>query len=234
MDDTPTPFHEENLSAEDLAVLREFDAMEFIVDELGESGSPDEAIGETPQNVAERLPASALLHADTIEEFSQEDMLLLFIGEIEEDVNVLRTGVQHLESGEMLDVARLHMLERKAHKIKGTAGTFNCHVLSAIARYVETLIRLMKQGSLEKVIALPLLIQALSALEGTLTALVTTGEESRELLEELEATVKDHALDIADQVSASSTSLPESIAHEQHAFPDRKQETSHITPKPPQ
>src|SRR5579872_4119571 len=234
MDDTPTPFHEENLSAEDLAVLREFDAMEFIVDELGESGSPDEAIGETPQNVAERLPASALLHADTIEEFSQEDMLLLFIGEIEEDVNVLRTGVQHLESGEMLDAARLHMLERKAHKIKGTAGTFNCHVLSAIARYVETLIRLMKQGSLEKVIALPLLIQALSALEGTLTALVTTGEESRELLEELEATVKDHALDTADQVSASSTSLPESIAHEQHAFPDRKQETSHITPKPPQ
>lgn len=213
MNETPAPFNE-GLAPEDLAVLRDFDAMEFI------AGEPDE---ETPQNTTKRLFTPSLSHADTTEEFSQEDMLLLFISEIEEDISVLRNGIQQLEPGEALDVAQLHILERKAHKIKGTAGAFGGSVLSTISRYTETLLRLITQGA---GIELKLLAQAISALEDTLSSLVITGEESRTPLEDLEAAFKVHALDIAVDTHTSSllSHTPESNA--------QRQEMSHIAPRP--
>lgn len=185
MDETPDPFHEEDLSEEDLAILREFDAMEFIAGEQLEA---------TPQNAAKNVSPAGLSQADTTEAFSEEDMLLLFISEFEEDVSVLRSGVQQLEAGEVLDIAQLDTLEHKAHQIKGTAGTFSCPALSTIARHTQTLIRLLKQGALEIGIALPLLIQALSALESTLDSLVTAGEESHAPLDELEAAFTMHSV----------------------------------------
>ena len=215
MDETPTPFHEDKLSPEDLAVLRDFDAMEFIADEQPAAISPD---------VATRTLASSLVRAEATEEFSDEDMLLLFISEIEEDVSVLRNSILQITPGEALDSVRLQVLERKAHKIKGTAGAFGCEILSTIARYTETLLRMITQGSL---IDLSLLIQAISALDGTLISLVTTGKESREPLEELEAAFNAQAFDIASAMLTVTalSSAPVSNASEQ--------ETSHITSLPP-
>ncbi|HVB21245.1 MAG TPA: response regulator [Ktedonobacteraceae bacterium] len=213
MDETPTPFNE-GLSPEDLAVLRDFDAMEFIADEPHE---------ETPQNTTKRLSTAALPNADTAEEFSQEDMLLLFISEVEEDISVLRNGIQQLKPGEARDVVRIHSLERTAHKIKGTAGAFGCSILSTIGRYTETLLRLLTQGA---AIELELLVQAIAALEGTLSSLVITGEESRAALEDLEAAFKLHALDITVDTYTSS---PPSHTTESNA---QKQEMSRITPRP--
>src|SRR5579863_123835 len=207
MDETATPFHEDKLSPEDLAILRDFDAMEFIADEQPAEISPD---------VAARTPASSLVRAEATEEFSDEDMLLLFISEIEEDVSVLRNSILQITLGEALDSVRLQVLERKAHKIKGTAGAFGCEILSTIARYTETLLRMITQGSL---IDLSLLIQAISALDGTLISLVTTGKESREPLEELEAAFNAQAFDIASAMLTTLSSTPVSNASEQ--------ETSH-------
>lgn len=213
MDETPTPFHEDRLSPEDLAILRDFDAMEFIADEQPAEISPD---------VAPRTPASSFVHTDATEEFSDEDMLLLFISEIEEDVSVLRNSIQQVTPGEELDSVRLQVLERKAHKIKGTAGAFGCDALSTIARYTEILSRMITQGSL---IDLSLLVQAISALDGTLISLVTTGKESREPLEELEAAFNAQAFDIASAMLTALSFAPASNASEQ--------ETSHITSLPP-
>ncbi|MEO8970217.1 MAG: response regulator [Ktedonobacteraceae bacterium] len=245
MDETPTPFHEENLSAEDLAVLRDFDAMEFIA---------DEPLADTSQNTTKNVSPAGLAPADTTEAFSQEDMLLLFISEVEEDISVLSNGIQQLEQTETLDVGRLHILERKAHKIKGTAGAFGSPTLSTIARYTEKLIRLMTQDSLQPLIGLHLLAQATSTLESTLASLVTMGEESHEPLQELEATFNAHSLDIAGDTSmipvpgimdevealwdtagetdADSTSVRISQQTTEDVAPfASKQETSHITPK---
>lgn len=203
MDETPDPFHEEDLSEEDRAILRDFDAMEFVV-----GGQ----LEETSQNATKNISPAGLSQADTTEAFSQEDMLLLFISEFEEDVSVLRSGVQQLEAGETLDTAQLDTLEHKAHQIKGTAGTFSCPVLSTIARHTQMLIRLLKQDALEIAIALPLLIQALSALESTLDSLVTTGEESHVPLDELEAAFTMHSLAIVSGDTHTSSSPPHTLA----------------------
>ena len=194
MDETPeTPeisasFRENDLSAEDLAVLREFDAMEdFLPDETSHSV-------ETNLSHSERVEKSAA--EGGYEEVSPEDLLLLFISEVEEDVGVLRNGVQQLEPGETLDVVQLQLLERKAHKIKGTAGAFGSNALASIARYTETLIHLLVQGSFRPRPGLDILKSAISALEATLSSLVTTGEESGVPLEELEVEFKAREMDI--------------------------------------
>ncbi len=206
MDETPAPFHENDLSEEDLAVLRDFDDMEFIASEQLEENP------ENPQNAAKNVSQSGLSQADTTEAFSQEDMLLLFVSEVEEDISVLRNGLLQLKPTQTLDGVRLDILERKAHKIKGTAGAFGCSTLSTIARHTEMLIRLITQGKLDPLLALPLLTQAIDALESTLDSLVTTGEESHVPLSELEAAFTLHSIIIAGGDTHISSSSPHTLA----------------------
>ncbi len=214
MDETPAPFHEEDLSEEDLAVLRDFDAMEFIV------GEQLEETPENPENAAKNVSQSGLSQADTTEAFSQEDMLLLFVSEVEEDISVLRNGVQKLEPTQTLDSGRLDILERKAHKIKGTAGAFGCSALSTTARHTETLIRLIAQGKLDPLLALPFLIEAIVALESTLDSLVTTGEESHVPLNELEAAFTVHSFAIVGGDTHTSPSPPHTLASNPKLVPE--------------
>lgn len=220
----------EDLSEEDLAVLRDFDAMEFIVGEQLEENP------ENPQNAAKNVFPAGLSQADTTEAFSQEDMLLLFVSEVEEDISILRNGIQlvcghcsrargargeqKLAPTQTLDGARLDILERKAHKIKGTAGAFGCSALSTIARYTETLIRLIPQGKLDPSLALQLLTQAIGALESTLDSLVTTGEESPVPLNELEAAFTMHSLAIVGGDTHTSSSLPHTLASKSKLVPE--------------
>ncbi|MHB8598948.1 MAG: ATP-binding response regulator [Ktedonobacteraceae bacterium] len=230
MDETPALFHEEDLSEEDLAVLRDFDAMEFIVGEQLEENP------ENPQNAAKNVSQSGLSQADTTEAFSQEEMLLLFVSEVEEDISVLRNGIQlvcghcsrargargeqKLAPTQTLDGARLDILERKAHKIKGTAGAFGCSALSTIARHTETLIRLITQGKLDPSLALQLLTQAIGALESTLDSLVTTGEESPVPLNELEAAFTMHSLATVGGDIHTSSSPPHTLASKPKLVPE--------------
>ncbi len=229
MDETPTPFHEDDLSEEDLAVLRDFDAMEFIAGEQLEENA------ENSQDAAKNDSPAGLSHTDTTEAFSQEDMLLLFVGEVEEDISVLSNGIQlisgrgeqKLGPAETLDGARLDSLARKAHKIKGTAGAFGCPAISTIARHTEMLMRLLLQDKLDPLLALPLLTQAIAALESTLDSLVTTGEESLTPLNELEAALTMHSIALfADKGSKivsdthASSPLPHTLASNPKPVPE--------------
>lgn len=188
MDKEPTPFSDDELSAEDRAVLDAFDAMDFSAEESATTAS-------TPSI------APSLLNTDSVEQFSQDDMLLLFVNEVEEDLRILRQELQLLEPGETLDVARLNVLANSAHKIKGTAATYSStrssamkdaathsstH-LSTIARATETLVRIMAAGQLSPPVGLDILTRSINALEETLVGLVEMGEEPLSPWKELES-----------------------------------------------
>ncbi len=204
--ETPSSFSENDLSTEDLAILRKFDAMEdFLPDETSHSAGANLSTNTSSYYLSPGQGISPAERADGgYEEVSPEDLLLLFISEVEEDVGVLRNGVQQLAPGETLDVLHLQLLERKAHKIKGTAGAFGSNALASIARYTETLIHLLVQGSLRPRTGLAVLMSAISALEATLNSLVTIGEESPVPLAELEAEFKARNMDVT---SGSLTSI---------------------------
>src|SRR5438445_764508 len=53
---------------------------------------------------------------------SPDDMLALFVGEVDEDMATIQRTLQQLEPDDQLDTARLQTLQRTAHKMKGTSG----------------------------------------------------------------------------------------------------------------
>src|SRR5579871_2054970 len=96
-------------SAEELALLQAFDAMDLGSLEQSESRAGATS-GTTP-----------LLSAD--------EMLAIFVGEVDTDLTAMKQIVRRLEPEEPVDVPSLQTLQRLAHKIKGTAGAIGCTAL---------------------------------------------------------------------------------------------------------
>lgn len=195
MDET---FNQDNLSAEDLAILQAFDEMNLEHWE-GASAQNDPSARPSTGSTAEELNA---------EFFGPEEMLALFVAEAEEDITTIRRTVQQLEPDDSLDTARLQTIQRAAHKLKGTTGAVGCMTMSTIALHIEELVKLLNKGSLVPLIGLNALVQTTHAFEMTLNSFVTHGEESSSPLAELEAEYKALNIDIADRLTAKQSSSP--------------------------
>src|SRR5438132_865375 len=116
MNDTPQPPDDNELnglselSEDDLAVLRAFEAAEELV---VKDSSADVAPGDSS---TEQLPQSSPGEV-------AEEMLVLFVTEADEDIMLMRESLRHLEQDDSADPASLMALQRTAHKLKGTAGS---------------------------------------------------------------------------------------------------------------
>jgi chemotaxis protein histidine kinase CheA/ActR/RegA family two-component response regulator len=197
MDDS---FNQNELSAEDLAILQAFDAMEM---DDWKTGSPGP---ETHDDIA----TSPLAEQDLL---SPDDMLSLFVGEVNEDITKIRRALQNLDMDETLDRGRLQVLQRAAHKIKGTAGAVGCMAMSSIAQRMEELIKIIIQGAVAPFVGLNVLMQTARALEMTLKSVVTYGHESAAPLAELEAEYQ--ALNIVLDSDPQPTAVP--LDDEEHS-----------------
>ncbi len=164
---------DEPMSADDLAILQAFDAM------------------ETWQHTETSLFPFSPGHDA---EFSHEDMLLLFASEMDEDIGHMKDALSQLEQGDTLDETRFTVLRRAAHKIRGTAGAMECHAMASIARHIEEVIAQITTGVLLPLIGLNVLVQAVLALEVTLQDLLTHGHESDVSLRTLEHELEQFSL----------------------------------------
>ncbi len=167
-------FHDEDtaepMSADDLAVLQAFDAMEtWQHNEMSFS-----------------LEQSS--------EFSQADMLLLFASEMDEDIGQMKHALSRLEQGDTLDRTRFTVLQRAAHKVRGTAGAMECHSMASIARHIEEVVEQITVDALLPLIGLNVLVQAVLALEVTLQGRLTHGHESDRALRALEQELEQFSL----------------------------------------
>ncbi len=171
---------EEPMSADDLAVLQAFDAV------------------DTWQHTD--APVSPLMQ-DHDAEFSDEDMLLLFAAEVDEDIGQMKHALSLLEQGDTLDTTRFTILLRVAHKIRGTAGAMECHAMVAIARHIEDVVAQINNRSLLVLVGLNALVQAVLALEVTLQDLLNTGQESNAQLRALEHELEQFNIPVGTDVS---------------------------------
>src|SRR2546421_184319 len=190
MDDT---FNQNELSTEDLAVLRAFDALDM---ENWEAERPDISTLQPTQPLADQDTTIATTQRELAYLLSPEDMLTLFTTEADEDLTTLRRTLQQLEPDDQLNIVRLQTLQRTAHKMKGTAGAVGCTAMSSIAHHIEKLTRLIISGKVLPFIGLNALVQTVHALEVTLNGFVTYGQESNTPLVELEAEYKALNIDI--------------------------------------
>src|SRR6266571_2619957 len=190
MDDT---FNQNELSAEDLAILRAFDALDM---EDWAVERPDTSTPQPTQPLADQDTTIATTQPELANMLSPEDMLTLFTTEADEDLTTLRRTLQQLEPDDQLNIVRLQTLQRTAHKMKGTAGAVGCTVMSSIAHHIEELTRLIISGKVVPFIGLNALVQTVHALGVTLNSFVTHGQESTTPLAELEAEYKALNIDI--------------------------------------
>jgi chemosensory pili system protein ChpA (sensor histidine kinase/response regulator) len=177
-------FNHDELSAEDLAILQAFDEMDMVNWE-GEGAQKD----TSTQPPGEEEAGEKFL--------APEEMLALFVGEADEDITTIRRTLQQLEPDDHLDAAHLQIIQRTAHKLKGTTGAVGCMVMSTIAHHLEDLVKQIINGAIVPFIGLNALVQTAHALEKTLISFVTNGEESSNLLAELETEYKALNINIA-------------------------------------
>lgn len=182
MNETSFPPDENELTAEDMAVLQAFDAMEHWNNEL----SPATATAAQPET-----PSPGPRNYDV----SSEEMHLLFAGEAEEDIARMRRVLNQMEQEDHIDPARFATLRRLAHKLRGTAGAVECHGMAAIAHYIELITEQISRGQLFPLLGVNALARAVSALEQSLAAFVRTGGEDEAILVEFEALLKSLNLD---------------------------------------
>jgi HPt (histidine-containing phosphotransfer) domain-containing protein len=172
MDETTSPSdsNSNELSVDDLAVLQAFHAMGDPELEETVSAKP---ISESPlktQPLSTTSPASPKLPPD--------DMLSIFVSEAEEAFATMRHALDQLEQDDRLDSPAFSLLQRTAHKLKGTAGSIGYEALSILAHYVEALVELVQSGTLIYLTGLITLIRTVHALEMTLQNILTDGQES--------------------------------------------------------
>ena len=108
MDETFPPSNQNELSPEDQAVLDAFLAMEEPEEQ---EPAPDTASMQSPWPTV----APASLSAPLISE--DDDMLVLFATEAEEDIARMHQALDQLKQDEHLDAPAFESLHRAAHKL---------------------------------------------------------------------------------------------------------------------
>src|SRR5438034_3661681 len=198
-------FNQNELSAEDLAILQAFDEMDLGGWEVERS---EKGISERPLTD----------HEMGIEFLAPEELLAIFVSEAGEDIAAIRQTLQQLEPDDHLESARLQVLQRTAHKLKGSTGAMGCTAMSTIAHHIEELVKLITSGTIVPFIGLNALVQTVRALETTLNSLVTSGVESSDPLAELGAEYKALNIEIASGL-AEKQALSTAVEEEQETAP---------------
>jgi chemotaxis protein histidine kinase CheA/ActR/RegA family two-component response regulator len=176
MDDLDAQHHQEELSKDDLEVLQTFHDLDFST---SDDSFPYEATPGTDLTYQSNTDQSTTF-------LSEDEILTLFATEADEDISSMRLAVQQLERDNRLDSQGLKALKRCAHKVAGTAAAIGCASMSTIAQHVETIMKLVEDGSLAFQGGLIALFDSIQALEATLQSLVSNGFESKNPLLELE------------------------------------------------
>ncbi|WP_052890739.1 response regulator [Thermogemmatispora carboxidivorans] len=191
--EAPEPEEASQLTPEDLAIIEAFRQMEDLEPPEGLAESPAAAaVAGEGRDLSDEAATAGLGGGEagagsSAADEGLDDMLVLFVGEADEDIASMRQALTQLEQEDQLDDGYLEALRRSAHKLKGTAGAVGCPSMSTIAYYIEMLVGSLRDGSVPMMIGLMALVQAMRALEATLQSIVETGQESSTPLTELEA-----------------------------------------------
>jgi chemosensory pili system protein ChpA (sensor histidine kinase/response regulator) len=194
-------FDESELSAEDLEILRAFDAMSDWETERAERTTTTELTNEvassnSSSNAKRREEHETMTTAALSDEELVEDVLRLFITEVQEDIARMRHTLGQLEQDDQIQPGRFVPLRRAAHKIRGTAGAVECHDMATIAHYAEEIVDQITGGTIFPLIGVNALIHIVLALEVTLEHIIRQGKESAQALEGLEVELQNLGIEI--------------------------------------
>jgi Chemotaxis protein histidine kinase and related kinases len=186
MNETFSSFDENELSEDDLAVLRAFEAL----DDISTQTSVTDALPSPTETASTRQTPSEQVNQDDASLADEEaEMLMIFLEEATEDIARLRDTLppdaqaehnpqptadqQALER----DKAQFRIFQRTGHKLRGTAGAVGYTALSTVAQHIELLAEQVNDGLLSAQQTRPAIAQAVAVLEFCLQRLVQDGKE---------------------------------------------------------
>lgn len=182
MNENPS-FDENELTTEDLAVLKAFDDIEsWPTDNKANS---KESAGTTSGE--HNIKAETEVDMDV-----GAEMLIIFLEEAAEDTAKMRQAAGQLAQEKQLPTARFTVFQRSGHKLRGTAGAVGYLIMSTAAEHIEIIAeQVLKQG-IKPSTGLEAITQAIAVLESCQNYLVEEGQEpdTPELLTALEATYR--------------------------------------------
>ncbi len=195
-------FDENELTDEDRAVLLAFGAME---------GWP-----EQPPSIT-----SPLQPRQETGPYSSEDMLLVFVAEVEEDIASMWRMLNQLEREDQIKPERFMTFRRLGHKMRGSAAAIECHSVTRIAEHIEEIANQIMRGAVFPVIGVSALAYTVSALETALQNVVANEEAQFAPLVELERELASLlAHDALATTARLSTELEEQPTTEASALSD--------------
>lgn len=171
MAEEPLAFDHTKLSPRDQEVVRQFLATDEFETRPPDSDEP--AAPPAPQPVD---PTIAL----------EDEMISVFATEVEEDLAVLRGGLEQAERDEDVKSPGFLTLQQIAHKIRGSAAMIGCDAMSTIAHRIELVVYQIISGETSMHTGLYGLGHAVGALEITLASVVTQKQEDLQPLLGLE------------------------------------------------
>ncbi len=166
----------EDLSEEDLAVLRAFEQMENWPPQQNKASSnqPD-----TPIPPSTSITADSSFENSTGEDenSTDEEMLRIFLVEATEDLTRMRQTLHDVVLDERIRPSHILLLQRVGHKLRGTAAAVGFPVLSEIAFHVEILSEKAGQKEISSGAVTHALQAAYKSLEQCLASIATSGHE---------------------------------------------------------
>ena len=173
-DDIQSSQDDQELSAEDLEILRLFE-------EKSDWSQKESDQASTQDTASAPLPASS----SPVEEGSQAWLHTTFIPEATEDIARMQRTLARLEREAQVQPSQFALFKRTSHKIRGAAGMVDCQGIATIAQYMEE----TSEQIVNKVIApgpaLDVFAQAVAALEWGVQNLGRNGTEGQLPLAEL-------------------------------------------------
>lgn len=185
MSESLPQFDGSELSEEDRQILQEFDERDNWASSTGTAAHVSTCVDQYTQD----LPTN-------------EDMIVIFVAEVEEGIALMRDILRRLEQDDHIQLTRLTALEKPAHKLRGTAGAMECPCIAELAHMIESIVKLTRQGMVFPPIGIHALTGALNALEQTLDTLVETGKESDEPYRAFKAEAEQLPVDLSTQVQS--------------------------------
>jgi chemotaxis protein histidine kinase CheA/CheY-like chemotaxis protein len=149
-------FDASELSAEDLAILQAFEAMDVWP--------------------AERQEGAPAIHTSSTS-LGDQEMFFTFTAEAEEDIASIRQIIKHLEQQEVENLAGFAAVRRIGHKLHGTAGAVGFPLISIIAGHIELLAESVCNQTITSSMGLDALLVSTTALEHCFDIVLSTSKE---------------------------------------------------------
>ena len=193
MDNAFSPLDEidaSELSEDDLAVLQAFEAME--------NWPPALVKADTAQDSDSALLAPLAPFTSPITPRNDDDMLMIFAAEAEEDIASMQQILKHLEQDDHINLGHFVRLQRLGHKLRGTAGAVDFPIISTIASHVEVIAEQVTEKKIYPLVGIYALSQAITALERYLRESIPQGKEPEggALLTTLDITYRNLNIDL--------------------------------------